>query len=81
VNRARPWDLAKADDRAKLDAVLSVLLLACQAIGTQLTPFLPDAAARITRQCALIGTGLLPSPGPLLPRIARPVPVSAPALG
>jgi methionyl-tRNA synthetase len=81
VNRARPWDLAKADDRAELDAVLSVLLLACQAIGTRLTPFLPDAAARITRQCALIGTGLLPSPAPLLPRIARPVPASAPAQG
>jgi methionyl-tRNA synthetase len=81
VNRARPWDLAKADDRAELDAVLSVLLLACQAIGTQLTPFLPDAAARITRQCALIGTGLLPSPAPLLPRIGRPVPASAPAQG
>src|SRR5580693_8616645 len=74
VNRTRPWDLAKADDRAELDAVLSALLLACQAIGTQLTPFLPDAAARITRQCTPGRTGLLPSPAPLLPRIPPPVP-------
>jgi methionyl-tRNA synthetase len=73
VNRTRPWDLAKASDPAELDAVLSVLLLACQAIGTQLAPFLPGAAALITRQCAPAGTGLLPSPAPLLPRIARPV--------
>jgi methionyl-tRNA synthetase len=69
VNRARPWDLAKAGDRAELDAVLSALLLACQAIGTYLTPFLPDAAARIIRQCAPDEAGLLPSPAPLLPRI------------
>jgi methionyl-tRNA synthetase len=81
VNRTRPWDLAKAGDPAKLDAVLSVLLLACQAIGTQLAPFLPDAAARITRQCSPARTGLLPSPAPLLPRIARPVFASAPAQG
>ena len=74
VNRTRPWDLAKAGDRAELDAVLSALLLACQAIGTHLAPFLPDAAARITRQCTPSRAGLLPSPAPLLPRIAPPVP-------
>jgi methionyl-tRNA synthetase len=77
VNRARPWDLAKAGDRAELDAVLSVLLLACQAIGTHLAPFLPDAAARITRQCTRDGTGLLPTPAPLLPRITPPISASA----
>ena len=81
VNRTRPWDLAKAGDRAELDAVLSALLLACQAIGTHLAPFLPDAAARITRQCTQGGTDLLPSPAPLLPRIAWPVPAAGPAQG
>jgi methionyl-tRNA synthetase len=70
VNRSRPWDLAKGDDQGELSAVLSALLLACQAIATHLAPFLPDAAARITRQCAPDGTGLLPAPAPLLPRIA-----------
>ena len=48
VNRTRPWDLAKAGDRTELDAVLAVLLVACQATGTHLASFLPDAAARIT---------------------------------
>ena len=69
VNRARPWDLAGVGDREKLDIVLSVLIRACQAIGTHLLPFLPGAAARITRQCAAGGDVLLPSPSPLLPRI------------
>jgi methionyl-tRNA synthetase len=73
VNRARPWDLAKAGDPAELDEVLSVLLAACQAIGTHLAPFLPDAAARVTRQCTP-SLGLLPAPAPLLPRLAPPVP-------
>jgi len=77
VNRARPWDLAKAGDRAELDAVLCTLLLACQAIGTHLAPFLPDAAAGIARQCAADEAGLLPDPAPLLPRIAQPVPAPA----
>jgi methionyl-tRNA synthetase len=81
VNRARPWDLAKADDAVQLDAVLSVLVLACQAIGAHLAPFLPDAAGRITRQCVPVGTGPLPRPAPLLPRITRPAPASAPAQG
>jgi len=77
VNRTRPWDLAKAGDRAGLDAVLCVLVRACQAIGAHLAPFLPDAAARISRQCAPGEDGLLPSPAPLLPRHSggRPVTV------
>ncbi len=70
VNRARPWRLAKSAADPSLDAVLSVLLRACQAIGACLTPFLPDAAARVSRQCAPDPAGLLPAPAPLLPRIA-----------
>jgi methionyl-tRNA synthetase len=69
VNRARPWALAKGGNRAELAAVLSTLLLACQGIGTHLAPFLPDAAVRITRQCAPDATGHLPGPAPILPRI------------
>jgi methionyl-tRNA synthetase len=74
VNRTRPWDLAKVGNHAELAAVLSTLLGACQAIGTHLAPFLPDAAARITRQCAPDATGRLPGPAPLLPRITLSVP-------
>ena len=73
VNRARPWELAKAGDSATLDAVLSALLLACQAIGAHLAAFLPDAAARITGQCATDEAGLLPEPARLLPRIVPPL--------
>jgi methionyl-tRNA synthetase len=69
VNHRRPWDLAKAGEHAELDAVLAALLRACQAVGRHLAPFLPDAAARITRQCAPGEGGLLPAPAPLLPRI------------
>ena len=69
VNRARPWDLARAGGGAGLDAVLAELVRACQALGAQLAPFLPDAAARISRQCTPDRTGLLPRPAPLLPRI------------
>ena len=79
VNRARPWVLAKDGHTAELDTVLSALLLACQAVGSYLVPFLPDTAARVTRQCSADSTGLLPRPAPLLPRIA-PVPApGAPA--
>ncbi|MDQ2811180.1 MAG: hypothetical protein M3Z75_04690 [Actinomycetota bacterium] len=79
ATHARPWDLAEAGDRAALAAVLSALLRACQAAGTFLPPFLPDASARITRQCAPDATGLLPEPAPLLPRITLPVPAAVSA--
>jgi methionyl-tRNA synthetase len=69
VNHTRPWELAKAGRTAELAGVLSSLLRACQAIGTHLPPFLPDAAARITWQCTPDAAGALPRPAPLLPRI------------
>ena len=74
VNRARPWDLAKAGDRAELAAVLSGAAARLPG-GRRRTcaPFLPDAAARITRQCTPDATGRLPCPVPLLPRISPPV--------
>ena len=72
VNRTRPWDLAKAGERAELAAVLSRLLRACQAAGEHLRPFLPDAATRITAQCTTDASGCLPPALPLLPRTPRP---------
>jgi methionyl-tRNA synthetase len=72
VNHARPWDLARAGGSAELDAVLAELIGACQAIGIHLAPFLPDAAARITRQCTADEAGRLPGGAPLLPRITPP---------
>ncbi|WP_141579806.1 methionine--tRNA ligase [Actinomadura sp. WMMA1423] len=65
VNRVRPWELAKAGD-PHLDAVLAGLVDACRAAGDLLEPFLPDAAARVRRQCA---GRRLPRPEPLFPRL------------
>ncbi len=76
VNRVRPWELAKAErtgDLAageRLDAVLGVLLEACSVLSRVLTPFLPDAAARITLQCAPGRDGRLPSPSPVFRRLS-----------
>ena len=70
VNLTRPWELGRAGRHAELAAVLATLLRACQAIGAHLAPFLPDAAARVTSQCTPDAAGQLPSPAPLLPRIA-----------
>jgi methionyl-tRNA synthetase len=70
INRARPWDLAKADPGGQLDAVLYLLTRACSAAGRELAPFLPDAAARITRQCTP-RDGRLPAPYPVFRRLAR----------
>jgi len=76
VNRVRPWELAKAErtgDLAaaeRLDGVLGVLLEACSVLGRVLTPFLPDAAARITLQCTPGRNGRLPSPSPVFRRLS-----------
>lgn len=57
INRVRPWELAKAERDGdagagqRLDAVLGALFGACSVLGRELTPFLPDAAARITSRC------------------------------
>ncbi len=75
VNRVRPWELAAAERAGdaeagpKLDAVLCLLARACAALGRELAPFLPDAAARITRQCTPRG-GRLPPPSPVFRRLA-----------
>ena len=75
VNRVRPWQLAKAeqdsaDAAGRLDAALRTLLDACQVLGRELSPFLPDAAARITAQCTPEEGGRLPSPSPVFRRLA-----------
>jgi methionyl-tRNA synthetase len=79
VNRARPWELALDEDAAaQLDAVLGLLARACSALGRELAPFLPDAAARITRQCTPGQDGRLPAPSPVFRRLtpAGPGPAS-----
>jgi methionyl-tRNA synthetase len=57
IEATTPWTLAAAGrngDReasARLDAILGVLLQSCRVLGDELTPFLPDAAARIVTVC------------------------------
>jgi methionyl-tRNA synthetase len=78
INRTRPWDLARAAD-TRLDAVLYLLARACSALGRELAPFLPGAAARITRQCTP-RDGRLPAPSPVFRRLApQPASPSSPA--
>jgi methionyl-tRNA synthetase len=56
-----------------LDTVLATLFRACRTIAEHLAPFLPDAAARITAQCAAPG-GRLPSPSPVFRKLDIPAP-------
>jgi methionyl-tRNA synthetase len=73
INRVRPWDLARAErsgDTQQLDAVLLALFEACSALGRELAPFLPDAAARITGQCAPGADSRLPAASPVFRRLA-----------
>jgi methionyl-tRNA synthetase len=69
VNRARPWELARAGDPG-LDGVLAHLLRACSVLGRELAPFLPDLAARVAAQCTPGGDGRLPVPGPVFRRLS-----------
>lgn len=74
VSQTRPWRLADAerscDHQAgrQLDAVLAGLADTCRDLGRQLEPFLPDASARIGRQCAT-ADGRLPRHRPVFARL------------
>jgi methionyl-tRNA synthetase len=78
INRVRPWELARAEREGdagaghRLDAVLGALFAACSALGRELGPFLPDAAARIASRCTPprwpARPGLAGVPAAVLPR-------------
>ena len=72
VNRARPWELARAgrEGDEQLDAVLAQLLGACSVLGRELAPFLPDLAARVAAQCTPGADGRLPPPRPVFRRLS-----------
>jgi methionyl-tRNA synthetase len=67
VETQRPWQLAKTNS-SELDSSLRTLLDACQLIGVELAPFLPDLAARVTEQCTPVD-GVVPPPRPLVTRL------------
>lgn len=73
VEDTRPWDLAAAQTAGDtgagptLDAVLNVLVSACRAVTTELSPFIPSGAARLRLQ---LGTGgEVARPSPVFPRL------------
>jgi methionyl-tRNA synthetase len=73
ISQARPWALASgpgASDR--LEAVLGALYRTCQVLAAELTPFLPDGAARIAAQLTPAWPGgPLPAPVPVFRRLYR----------
>ena len=67
IETTTPWKLAKTQDPL-LHTILGTLHHACLQLATELEPFLPSAAARITPQCTPI-EGKLPPASPLFPRL------------
>jgi methionyl-tRNA synthetase len=70
INRVRPWEVARDPAAAaRLDEILATLYLACQVLSQELTPFLPDAATRITAQLSP-HDGVLPPAEPVFRRLS-----------
>jgi methionyl-tRNA synthetase len=73
IERAAPWQLAKAANAgdataaARLDAVLATAIGACRCLADQLAPFVPGTAARVAAQC---GPATLPATDPVFARVA-----------
>jgi methionyl-tRNA synthetase len=64
VEQSRPWELTGS----ALDGCLAVLVRAGRVIAAELAPFLPDLAARASRQLA---GAVLPPAVPLVRRLSR----------
>lgn len=80
VNAEKPWELATreragdADAGGRLDEVLARLLEACRVVAVELSPFVPDGAARLREQLGLAGTEAagpdrVGTPTPVFPRL------------
>jgi methionyl-tRNA synthetase len=72
IERVRPWELARAGDSGRLDAVLGSLLSACRSLASCLSPFIPAAAALVADQCRAGSDARLPEACPLFPRLELP---------
>lgn len=74
VDHVRPWELARAERGGdvgagrRLDSAITALLSACRVLATELTPFTPTLAARISGQCVTL-SDRLPQPQPVFPRL------------
>ncbi|GIE99033.1 methionine--tRNA ligase [Paractinoplanes rishiriensis] len=63
VEAERPWDLARQDRPDHLAAVLATLVDACRVLARELSPFVPEGAARIAAQLDAA------APHPVFPRL------------
>jgi methionyl-tRNA synthetase len=74
VSQAQPWDAARLERNGdlnagrRLDAILVLLIRACQGVAELLETFLPGVAARVAQQCAA-PDGKLPPAAPVFARI------------
>ncbi|MFJ3670604.1 methionine--tRNA ligase [Streptomyces sp. NPDC090106] len=68
VEATRPWELARAGEAERLDAVLGALVAACRVLAGELRPFVPESAERIARRVTPVD-GVLPSAPPPFRRL------------
>ncbi|MEV6524435.1 methionine--tRNA ligase [Longispora sp. NPDC051575] len=66
LEQTLPWELAR--DGHPVGGILGVLVGACQVLGTELAPFVPDTAARVRERCTPVD-GILPALPPVFPRL------------
>ncbi|MGY0236478.1 methionine--tRNA ligase [Longispora urticae] len=66
LEQTRPWELAR--DGHPVGGILTVLVEACQVLGTELAPFVPGTAARVRERCTPVD-GTLPALDPVFPRL------------
>lgn len=67
IDEAKPWELAKTGDTAKLQSVMSALVQGIIEVGYLIEPFLPDTSIRILQ--IFTGDGaILPPETPLFPK-------------
>jgi methionyl-tRNA synthetase len=67
VEAARPWELHKSGENARLDELLGELVAGCRVLAHEARPFIPAGAARLAEQ---LGTGgSANEPHPTFPRI------------
>ena len=68
IDAAKPWELAKQGNTAAVQEVLTDLVQRLLVVAARLTPFLPDAAERIT--AIFTAPAVTPPATPLFPKSA-----------
>jgi len=66
VEETKPWNLKKEGRTQELELFCSVLVTSLRAVALELTPFMPDTAAKMVEQ---VGGDVVQKAAPLFPRI------------